>query len=383
MAASPHQLTAAQVEAERATLQKSFDLQLRLTGVVARGGSVDDLLAAWQRDPGEAAAVFDRVGRVIGRSAEMSASAIETVAAALEQNPPRLGDRRRITVDDESGLTVEIAPFAGRTTVRGYLIRTVSEQQVAELAFPALLSLLALEFERRWYLDEPARRRGSQNVARLLSAEDEGQARALLQSLGVESRTVWGVAIEADSDTRAEVLVEDLAVVLATPLIRQSGRIVECIALERPTAALQHRGLGVPVGIGMGVSPGKAARSILQATWALATSRRTRAAAEFVDGASHEFLLNVADPDYLNAFADAVLAPIEEFPNGEALLGTLHTWLSERRSIEATAERMHVHRHTVHNRIQRINQLIGRSLETVDAQTELWLALKIRGYRQE
>ncbi len=42
---------------------------------------------------------------------------------------------------------------------------------------------------------------------------------------------------------------------------------------------------------------------------------------------------------------------------------------------------MGVHRHTVRNRMQRIVQITGHDLDGIDAQTELWLALKVRGFR--
>lgn len=71
---------------------------------------------------------------------------------------------------------------------------------------------------------------------------------------------------------------------------------------------------------------------------------------------------------------------ITQARGGEALLHTLHVWLVERRSIEATADRMKVHRHTVRNRIQRVAQLTGHDLDSIDTQTELWLALKVRGF---
>jgi purine catabolism regulator len=63
------------------------------------------------------------------------------------------------------------------------------------------------------------------------------------------------------------------------------------------------------------------------------------------------------------------------------LLQTLHAWLAENRSVEACALRLGVHRHTIRNRVHRLTQITGRSLDDVDTQTELWLALKARGFR--
>jgi DNA-binding PucR family transcriptional regulator len=104
---------------------------------------------------------------------------------------------------------------------------------------------------------------------------------------------------------------------------------------------------------------------------------------EYTDGRAHDFLLSIADPSYLSSFADAVLAPIDRAGNAGTLLETLHAWLAEGRSVAACSERLRVHRHTVRNRIQHITRLLGRDVDSVDAQTELWLALKARGLRDE
>ncbi|MFG2525178.1 PucR family transcriptional regulator [Streptomyces sp. NPDC048527] len=371
---------AKQVAAERVALQDSFALQVRLTRIVARGGTVDALLQEWQRSTGESAGVFDRVGRLLGKNTGLHASSAEATGDHVRADPPALGHTRRVSVDGSS-LALIVSPFAGETTVRGYIARSDSGLAMADLAVPTLLSLLALEFERRWFLDEPERRRRAQHVARLLSTEDDARARAFLRGLNINAPTLWGVVVEAKSQTHAEVLLDDLAVVLGSPLLRVSERLVEGLATQDPKRLLQEYGLDTPVGIGTALPPGNAARTLRQARAALETSRRIGSLVGFVDGSAHDFLLHVADSQYLTAFADAVLAPIDALPNGDVLLTTLHTWLIENRSIEACAVRLGVHRHTIRNRVLRLTQVTGRSLDSVDTQTELWLALKARGFR--
>ena len=277
---------------------------------------------------------------------------------------------------------LEVTPFAGNDVVRGFFARIPSGTEASELATPTMRSLLALEYERYWYLDEPARRSRATQLNRVLSLGDEAATRARLRSIGVDFAELRGVAIEARTVTQAEVLVDDLVIVLGTPLIRQRERLVECLVGADPRRPLTEYGLDAPLGIGAAVPPRHAARSLQQAGLALETSRRVGTPIEYVDGASHEFLIRTAPVEYLESFADATLAPIESARGGEALLQTLHIWLVERRSVDATADRLAVHRHTVRNRLQRIAQLTGHDIEAIDAQTELWLALKARGIRE-
>lgn len=368
-------------------LQRALEIQMELTAIVTRGGGADRLLAGWQQRTGEAVAVFNRLGRPLGRSASFSPEALAEVGEALATQPPRLGEVRRLQSGrhgagerEETTGILELTAFAGNSTVRGYLARVPAEDESAELASPALRSLLALEYERHWLLDEPARRRRAAQLKRVLELGDAGGVRAYLRGIGSGTDELRGLVIEARDETHAEVLVDDLAVILATALIRHRGRIVECLVPIDPRQPLVDYGLEVPIGIGTPVPPEHVSRSMRQAVSALETSRRLGTPIEYLDGAAHEFLIRVASPSYLEAFASAALDPITRSRGGEDLLRTLHLWFVERRSIEATAERMGIHRHTVRNRIQRIAQLIGHDLDSIDTQTELWLALKASGH---
>lgn len=387
-----HSITALHSEAQRKALRRPLDLQMEITAIVARGGSFGDLLDGWQQRTQESVAVFDRLGRAMARSSAFPSSLLPLLGERLAGHAaPRLGEKFRLSATTLEALPndgstsveqpLEISPFAGNDTVRGYCVRIPTGRETAELAAPALRSLLALEFERLWFLDESARRKRADRFARLLTHTESGGARTFLRSLGIEAGPLRGVAIEARNETHAEVLIDDLAVVLAAPFIRHRHRIVECLATVDPRQALADYGLDVPTGIGTPGAPEHSARSMRQATLALETSRRAGTPIEYVDGASHEFLINAAPSDYLELFSAAVLSPIEHSRGGESLLRTLHIWLLERRSVEATAERMGVHRHTVRNRMQRIAHLTGHDLDGIDAQTELWLALKARGFR--
>ncbi|WP_367138071.1 PucR family transcriptional regulator [Saccharothrix sp. HUAS TT1] len=69
-------------------------------------------------------------------------------------------------------------------------------------------------------------------------------------------------------------------------------------------------------------------------------------------------------------FAAALLAPLDD-----VLRETVRVWLSCHGQAEPAAARLGVHRHTVRNRLLRVEQLLGRSLEPAGTRAELWFAL--------
>jgi PucR family transcriptional regulator, purine catabolism regulatory protein len=69
-------------------------------------------------------------------------------------------------------------------------------------------------------------------------------------------------------------------------------------------------------------------------------------------------------------FAAALLAPLDD-----VLRETLRVWLACHGQADPAAVRLGVHRHTVRNRLDRVERLLGRSLEPAGVRAELWLAL--------
>lgn len=370
---------AARSARDREALERSFEFQRDLTRVAARERGLSGLIQAWHAATGEEALILDRRGRTLATTQALAGdSGRQISAAALELHQLT---SETIQVMTEVG-PATVTPL-GATRHAGYLARVGEISELGALAAPTLTSLLALEFERRWLLDEPQRRMRANQFARLLAAGDESQAIAQLRALGIRAGTLRAVALRAANEAQAEELLADLTMSLGTGLARRRATLVEVIASVAPHQVLAEFAPAVPTGIGTPVPVGLIARSLRQAQSALATSVQTGSTVEYREGAAHEFLLAIADPEYLASFADSVLSPIEQADNGLDLIETLHAWLEEERSVASCSERLGVHRHTVRNRLQRITQLLGRSLDTVETQTELWLALKARGIRDE
>ena len=79
------------------------------------------------------------------------------------------------------------------------------------------------------------------------------------------------------------------------------------------------------------------------------------------------------------AIGRAVLQPLSEHDAAQHsdLLGTLRLWLEQNGQLDATAQLLGVHRHTVRARIAQIEKLLGRDLSGFHERAELWAALLV------
>ncbi|GAA0507110.1 purine catabolism regulator [Saccharopolyspora erythraea NRRL 2338] len=135
---------------------------------------------------------------------------------------------------------------------------------------------------------------------------------------------------------------------------------------------------GVP-GVRIGVSDpcGEAglADGLRQAWQAADAAGRGGAAAvvRFGELAGGGLLRLVPDGD-ARAFAEALLQPVR---SNEVLVESLREWLAQHGQWDPAAGRLGVHRHTLRNRMRKVEDLLGRSLDQPGVRAELWLALQV------
>ncbi|RZQ62571.1 PucR family transcriptional regulator [Amycolatopsis suaedae] len=136
---------------------------------------------------------------------------------------------------------------------------------------------------------------------------------------------------------------------------------------------------GMHAGVSEPVPPGRLAEAWDQARQAAAAAR---AAGEpllrFADHAGVG-LLSLLPADAAEGFANGLLAPLRahDLTGRGDLVESLRCWLSEHGHWDAAAERLGVHRHTLRNRMRKIEELTGRSLNAPGVRAELWLALNL------
>ena len=93
---------------------------------------------------------------------------------------------------------------------------------------------------------------------------------------------------------------------------------------------------------------------------------------------SHALLLALQDQDVLDAFRESLLAPMEDHDaaHGGALVETVRTFLETGGRWQETADLLHVHVNTLRNRLERVESLTGRRLDSTPDRVDLWLALQ-------
>jgi PucR C-terminal helix-turn-helix domain/GGDEF-like domain len=87
----------------------------------------------------------------------------------------------------------------------------------------------------------------------------------------------------------------------------------------------------------------------------------------------------VGAPDVMNHLAQTALAGLAALPDKEraSLLETFEAWLDSNGSAQAAAERLYVHRNTIHHRLRKLEQLTGHDLANPRSATLLTLAFEI------
>ena len=121
-------------------------------------------------------------------------------------------------------------------------------------------------------------------------------------------------------------------------------------------------------------------RSLVQARQACELARRRGGGAVVSHDltGSHGLLLALQDQDVLDAFRESLLSPLERHDarNGGDLVLTLRTFLELGGKWQQAADALHVHVNTLRNRLERVEELTERRLESTPDRVDLWLALQ-------
>ena len=148
--------------------------------------------------------------------------------------------------------------------------------------------------------------------------------------------------------------------------------------LESWTSQLAGEGLPVRAALGREVeSPARLVDSLSDARLALDYLERTGAppgrVLRFEDFQLIDALLSAADPAELRARVDLILEPLRDHPQ---LLETLVAYLSADQNVNASAEALHVHPNSLRYRLNRVEELLGRSLRSPATMADLYVALR-------
>jgi sugar diacid utilization regulator len=198
-------------------------------------------------------------------------------------------------------------------------------------------------------------------------------------------------------------LAEGAVALVADPQGRAPGRLIAAIAAERPDALAQVVGervyallpatteearrvatrLGRQAAVGISSrygSPGELRRALEEAELVLEVSRDGHGPGEEIGDTTYRLLFRVlaSHPEEVRSFFEDTVAPIVRYDEqySTELVGTLSSYLSSNCNMNATAQSIYAHRHTVSYRLDRIRELTGLDPLTSEDRERLGLGLK-------
>ena len=376
---------------EQELLQRAVSFQQSLTRRTLREGSAG-LVAGLASELGVAVALLDEHVRPLAVSPR-ARPLIAGVEAALRETPTSsrtIGAPRRLFV---GGRTVDLHALAGRTAHRGWLVLALDAPTPHQrLVVNHAVSLATLLLDRPREVEEARAEVGATVLGLLLerAPADPGvvaqlrhlgfSADAPVRVLSVQSqRAVPAVAYAALAASLTGAAVPHC--VLRTPagivVLLPEARTAS--ALDRMSDVLVEAGMRVAaIGVSEAVAPGRAAHALVQARSAAAAARRERKAVEWFDALTLEAIL---DDDVVRervrALSAASLAPLLESPDAHDrdLVPTLAAYLEHNGSWETASRALGIHRHTLRNRIARVEALTGLRLDVAHHRVVLTLAL--------
>lgn len=79
------------------------------------------------------------------------------------------------------------------------------------------------------------------------------------------------------------------------------------------------------------------------------------------------------EPSDIENYINEILSPLQQQKSGELEL-TLKTYIAANRSVQATAERLHIHTNTLYLRLRKIEEILGVDLNDSEGWMKVYLA---------
>jgi purine catabolism regulator len=94
-------------------------------------------------------------------------------------------------------------------------------------------------------------------------------------------------------------------------------------------------------------------------------------------------LTSLIDAATTSAWAQGYLGDLLAISEGPELMNTLRAWLDQHGQVDAAAQQLGIHRHTVRHRVRRAEAVLGRPLDDPAVRADLWFALSAIGHRAQ
>ena len=275
---------------------------------------------------------------------------------------------------------VVLVPVGVRETVRGFVVagapsplssadQTVLNLAVSLLAWSGSQGVASSEHQDRWRAALLDLGRLSGLTADRLSSVGFGGIDPS-RAVGIAVAVLPGRRLDGAIDRASDLLVceDGQGGLVGLASVADDGSIP---AVERLMSTnLDVRSVGVSSTTDL-TRPANVSQALEQAQIA---ARSGTGFIRFADleGRSMQSML---DRSSVEAWAGAYLQPLIAAPEGDELQETLRAWLACHGQVDATAQQLGIHRHTVRHRLRRAEAALQRSLDDPDVRANLWFAL--------
>jgi DNA-binding PucR family transcriptional regulator len=400
------------IRAHSESVERAAAAHDRMTGLVLRGGGVDDLAAAVVDVLDGALLVLDTDGRRLAQatSADWAADLPDLAGQAFAE---ALAASRHEARSVRRGELFVAAVVAGAENLGALVFRpgqplVGADQRILERA--AQVTALLLLFRRTVAEAEGQVRGELLDDLILRPVRDPGALTDRARRLGVDLTAPHVlVAVHIGTDTRpgtesmagtdgglrqrAVSWARTFAAAHGGLAAVRDGRLVPMVPGRAPgdsarlVAGQLRRALGQPVttgGAGPVTDPEQVAGAVQDADRCLAALAALGRAG---DGAATGELgyvgLLLGGGHDVGGFVGQTIGPVLEYDSrrGTALARTLAAYFANGGSLTRAADHLHVHVNTITQRLDRVAQLLGADWHTPDRALEVQLALRLHGLR--
>ncbi|MFG1950331.1 PucR family transcriptional regulator [Micromonospora sp. NPDC048830] len=372
------------------TIARAFDAQQALTAAAVESGR-GGLVAEVSRALGGWAVLTDLAANVVRAHPAEAADRLPALLPDVMRTRER-GIRSSGSVVGPTE-SVAIHTLGARGRMRGFLIAGVpgAASDYSRMVLAGAVALLSLEMERSQAARQQVRRLRADQLAQILRGAVTGEVAAQHALAWDLDPAAVRVGVYFCAASRGSQVCDELNELMAEAnlpgavVAQEAGRQARVAVLidgsEAATAALARLASVrpmVPLGLGDVVPIEQVGLSYRAATHAAEVGRaERRAVTRFDDLEALHMLFRAQSPQALAGFVRRVLGPLKQHDRGRegALVATLSTFLAHNGHWNESAAELGIHRHTLRTRIDRIEQITGRDLDSAYGRMELWLAL--------